>query len=409
MRILFFSQYYFPETGATSNRVYSLAKTFQDEGHDVRVIAEKPNHPEGVFHKGYRRGTFIDGEYNGVPVTWCWVHTGPDKGFLGRILFYISYMVMAVLAVFRLKGRYDVVLATSPPLFVGLSGWAAAKLKKARFVFDVRDLWPEVAVKMGELNNPKAIRIAESIERFLYRKADLITVVTESFRETIIAKGIESDKIEVVTNGTDPEAFLLHEKPDALRKKWDLPSGLMVSFVGNLGLAQGLDHILETAQSLQIDGVEDVFFLFVGDGPRKAGLVEKAALCGLHNVIFRDRVSLPEAVEYMNASDILLVSLANDPIYNKFIPSKLFDAMAASKPVLLSVDGESRRILNESGGGVWYPAEDAGKLKDVLLHLKKDAASCTLMGKKGREYVRRHYTRRAQALKMLSFMNNRFM
>jgi glycosyltransferase involved in cell wall biosynthesis len=409
MRILFFSQYYFPETGATSNRVYSLAKTFQDEGHDVRVIAEKPNHPEGVFHKGYRRGAFIDGDYNGVPVTWCWVHTGPDKGFLGRILFYTSYMVMAVWAVFRLKGKYDVVLASSPPLFVGLSGWAAARIKRARFVFDVRDLWPEVAVKMGELNNPKAIRLAESIERFLYRKADLITVVTESFRESIIAKGIKGDRIEMVTNGTEPDAFFLNEKPEGLRQKWNLPSGFIVSFVGNLGLAQGLDHILEAAHSLQNDDVEDVFFLFVGDGPRKAGLVEKAVLSGLRNVIFRDRVSLPEAVEYMNASDLLLVSLANDPIYKKFIPSKLFDAMAASKPVLLSVDGESHRILDESGGGIWYPAEDASKLKNALLHLKNDAATRTLMGQKGKEFVRRHYTRRAQALKMLSMIDNRFM
>jgi glycosyltransferase involved in cell wall biosynthesis len=403
MRILLFSQYYFPETGATSNRAYSFAKTFMEEGHEVRVIAEKPNHPEGVFHKGYEKGIFIDGVYGGVPVTWCWVHTSPDKGFIGRILFYVSYMVMSTLAVFRLKGRWDIVLATSPPLFVGLSGWAAARIKRARFVFDVRDLWPEVAVKMGELNNPRAIQIAEGIEHLLYRKADLITVVTRSFQDTIVSKGIEISKIAIITNGTEPEAFHLDREMSELRKKWDLPSQYLVSFVGNLGLAQGLEHILDTAGALQSDGVEDVFFLFVGDGPRKFHLVEKADSMELRNVIFRNRVTQDEAIEYMNASDALLVPLASDPIYRQFIPSKLFDAMASAKPVLLSVDGESRKLLDEAGAGIWYPPESALGLRESLYNLKENHADSIEMGQKGRDYVCRNFTRRSQALKMLKF------
>ena len=400
MKILIFSQYYFPETGATSNRAYALAKVFQDEGHEVRVIAEKPNHPEGVFHPGFERGFFIDGEWGGVPVTWCWVYTRPVKGFLGRILFYLSYMVTAVLAVFRLKGKYDIVLATSPPLFVGVSGWAAARIKRARFVFDVRDLWPEVAVKMGELNNPKAIKVAESVERFLYRKADLITPVTESFLESIAAKGIPKERMVVVTNGTDPDIFLSKHTPDLLRSRLGLPEGFIVSFIGNLGLAQGLLHIIEAATAMEASGQHDVKFLFVGDGPRKAAVQEAAQKAGLTNIIFRERVTLPEAVEYMIASDALLVPLANDPIYAKFIPSKLFDSMAAARPVLLSVDGEARAILDQAQAGIWYPAEDAAGLVDAIETLRKHPDPAA-WGQRGRAFVSAHYTRRAQALKML--------
>lgn len=400
MKILIFSQYYFPETGATSNRAYALAKVFLDEGHEVRVIAEKPNHPEGVFHPGYERGFFIDGEWGGVPVTWCWVYTRPVKGFLGRILFYLSYMVTAVLAVFRLKGKYDIVLATSPPLFVGVSGWAAARIKRARFVFDVRDLWPEVAVKMGELNNPKAIKVAESVERFLYRKADLITPVTESFLESIVAKGIPKERMVVVTNGTDPDIFLSEHTPDLLRSRLDLPEGFIVSFIGNLGLAQGLLHIIEAAEAMEASGQHDVKFLFVGDGPRKAAVLEAAQKAGLTNIIFRERVTLPEAVEYMIASDALLVPLANDPIYAKFIPSKLFDSMAVARPVLLSVDGEARAILDQAQAGIWYPAEDAAGLVDAIETLRNHQ-DLEALGQRGRDFVSAHYTRRAQALKML--------
>jgi glycosyltransferase involved in cell wall biosynthesis len=333
-------------------------------------------------------------------VTWCWVYTRQVKGFAGRMLFYLSYMVMAVLAVFRLKGRYDAVLATSPPLFVGLSGWAAARIKRARFVFDVRDLWPEVAVKMGELNNPRAIRLAERVERFLYRKADLITPVTESFKDTIAGMGIPRHKMVVITNGTEPEVFRSSESVASLREKWSLPDGFVVSFIGNLGLAQGLGHIIDAARILESREEKDITFLFVGDGPRKMSVMAAAEKAGLQRVIFRDRVTLPEAVEFMNASDALLVPLADDPIYAKFIPSKLFDSMAAGKPVLLSVDGEARAILERAAAGLWYPAEQANGLVDAIHSLRNHPAP-NRFGIEGRRFVAEHYTRRAQALKML--------
>lgn len=406
MKILIITQYYFPETGATSNRAYSLAKTFQDEGHEVRVIAERPNHPTGIFHKGYEKGMFIDGEWGGVPVTWTWVHTKPVKGFLDRILFYLSYMFMAIFAVFRLRGRYDVVIATSPPLFVGLSGWAAAKIKRAKFVFDVRDLWPEVAIKMGELTNPKAIRIAENIEHFLYRKADIIIPVTQSFLDTIAGMGIERSKMKVITNGTVPEEFLLENNLEDLRQLLGLPQhAFIVTFAGNMGLAQGLDHIVECAKLYKDRSDTSVVFLFVGDGARKQRLVDYVSTHQLDNVLFVDRVPAPIAIRYLNASNALLVSLGNDPVYSMFVPSKLFDNMAVGKPILLSVDGEAKAILDRANAGLYYPAEDSQKLLKCIEKLRFNPCMVEEFSVNGPTFVKKYYSRDVLAKELLSYIN----
>lgn len=405
MKILLVSQYFFPETGATSNRLFSLAKKIQEEGHEVRIIAEKPNHPKGIFFPGFEKGGFINKEYKGIPVTYSWVYTRPEKGFIGRMLFYFSFMVSAIFAAYKTKGKYDIVCASSPPLFVGISGWLIAKIKGAKFVFDVRDLWPDVAVKMGALNNEKAIKAAENIERFIYSKADLITVVTKSFKKSIIGKGFSHDKIEIVTNGTEPEVFNIKDNKSELRGELNLKKDdYLVSYVGNLGLAQGLNHIIIAAQIIEQQNIEDVTFLFVGDGPQKSNLMELVARLGVKNVIFRDRVPLDTAAKYMNASDVLLVPLGDDPIYSQFIPSKLFDSMAASNPVLLSVDGESRWILDEAQAGLYYEAENAKQLSEKIMFLKKHPEKAKEMALNGSKFVEKNYTRDVQAAHMLTFL-----
>jgi glycosyltransferase involved in cell wall biosynthesis len=401
MKILLITQYFFPETGATSNRIYSLAKHFKKQGHQVHVIAERPNHPAGVFFEGYEKGAFIEKIYKDIPVTYTWVFTRPKKGFIGRILFYLSFMFMAVVAALRLVNDYDIICASSPPLFVGIAGWAAAKIHKGKFVFDVRDLWPDVAVKMGQLNNQLAISLAEKTEHFLYKKADLITTVTHSFKQAIREKGVKKTKIDIVTNGTASEVFHLKSAKEELRISLNLDTCFLVSYVGNIGLAQGLGHIIDSALRLENKGVDDIKFLIVGDGPEKKHLKEKAASVNIHNITFVNRVPLAQASRYMNASDALLVPLADDPIYSQFVPSKLFDGMAAARPILLSVDGEAREILTDSKGGLYYEAENAKQLTQKILWLKANPKKALKMGKKGREFVNKHYTREVQAECML--------
>lgn len=400
MRILFITQYYFPETGATSNRIYALAKYLKEEcGHDVTIISEKPNHPIGKFFEGYKKGWFNRSEHEGIPVLHTWVYTKPEKGFLTRILFYVSFMITAVLGAFKLKGKYDAVVATSPPLFVGVSGWMISKIKRAKFVFDVRDLWPGVAVAMGELNNPKAIKVAEAIERFLYKKADLITTVTESFKKDIKRINGEASRVEVVMNGALTHHFDQNRKVSSFRQNHLDSNSFTITYAGNIGLAQGLEHIVEAAEHLsQNNG--NARFLILGEGPKKETLQKTAEEKGLSNIHFEGRVPLGEAVKYLMASHALLVPLAQDDIYKMFIPSKLFDSMAAGKPVLLSVDGEARTILEKSKAGLYYEAENAKQLAESVEYLQANPEESRRMGENGYKAAREYYSRDQQSKRM---------
>jgi glycosyltransferase involved in cell wall biosynthesis len=368
----------------------------------VHVIAEKPNHPEGIIRKDYRGGVFEERTYEGIPVTYTWVYTHPDKNFLRRLLFYGSFMVMGVLAALRAKGSFDVVLASSPPLFVGLSGWLAAQTKSATFVFDVRDIWPKVAVAMGALTNPTIIRLAEAIEQFIYQRADGITAVTDSFCEHIRETVGKQTPMQRIMNGTMPEVFRQDERRDEMRERLGVEKKFVVTYAGNLGLAQGLPHILDAAEKLQSE--DRVEFMMLGSGAVKNDLLKGAERRGLNNVQFCDRVPLEEAAAHMAASDALLVPLEDHEIYQQFIPSKLFDSMASGRPVLLSVDGEARSILEEAEAGLYYPAEDGDALADRVRWLLNHPEKVETMGQRGRKHAQSHCTRSAQAQKLTSFL-----
>jgi glycosyltransferase involved in cell wall biosynthesis len=405
MRVLIISQYFPPETGGPPNRLFSIAQKLQEAGHEVQVIAEKPNHPEGVIREDYRGGIFDERTYDGIPVTYTWVYTRPEKNFISRILFYVSFMMMAVLGALRSEDDFDVVLASSPPLFVGLSGWLAARIKRAKFVFDVRDIWPEVAVAMGALTNPSVIQVAEGLEHFIYKRADGITAVTDSFCEHIRQTVGGRVPMRRVMNGTMPDVFQQDARREEVRKQLGTKNKFVVTYAGNLGLAQGLPHILDAAETLQ--GEEDgVVLLMLGSGPVKAHLMEEAERRALQNMQFLDRVPLEEAAAHMAASDALLVPLEDHEIYQQFIPSKLFDSMASGRPVLLSVDGEARAILKDAGGGLYYPAEDGTALADRIRWLLNHPEERGAMAQRGREYAQAHCTRAAQAQKLTSFLED---
>ena len=403
MRILVISQYFPPETGATQNRLASLVEGFKEAGHEVYAIAEKPNYPAGIIWDEYKGGAFKDGMHKTIPVVYTWIWEDRKKKFFTRIRFYLSFVVMAILACFRIKGKFDVVVASSPPLFVGIAGWAISRIKGAKYVFDVRDLWPDVAIAMGELRNKRAASLAKSVEKFIYRKAHGITAVTDSFCEDIQRMVGGEKMIRRFTNGTVPEIFEVNKSKVALRQELNLSEKYYVLFAGNMGLAQGLDHVVDAANILQ-QKAPQVQFLFVGDGVRKANIATRSKELNLKNIDFLPRVPLKTAARYMNAADALLVPLGNNEIYKKFIPSKLFDSMAASKPVLLSVDGEARKILKEANSGVYYPAENAEGLANAILTLIKDPEESAAMGARGCAYVKEHFSRRTVAIKMAGFL-----
>lgn len=405
MRVLIVSQYLPPESGACANRVRSFIRGLKREGHEVVVLTEKPCYPEGIIEEGYRGGLFEERVVDGVLVINTWVYTRPKASFLTRLLSYLTFMVMAVLGARRAEGPFDVVLASSPPLTVGVAGWAVAKLKRARFVLDVRDLWPDVAVAMGEVENPAVIRVAKAVERFLYRQADGITAATERFCDHIGSTVEDAPPLKRIMNGTVPKTFDQGDRRAEVRDALGLdPEDFVVTYAGIMGRAQGLPHILEAAD--QLEGEDDIVFHLRGRGAIKEQLVEEAHTRSLDNVRFFEYCPLEKAAVHMAASDALLVPLADDDLYRSFIPSKLFDSMASGRPVLLSVDGEAREILEEADAGTFYPPEDGTALAERIRWLMDHSDERAEMGRRGKAYANEHCTRRAQAREMTNFLES---
>jgi glycosyltransferase involved in cell wall biosynthesis len=256
---------------------------------------------------------------------------------------------------------------------------------------------------MNELEGSTKIWLAKRIEHFIYHRADAITAVTDGFCEAIQSVTGPDTPVQRVMNGTEPEVFQRDEAGQGLRKESGFDDRFVITYAGNVGICQGLEHILEAASRLEEERPE-VLFRFVGSGPVKEELQQEAERRSLDNVEFHPRVSLDEAAAHMAASDALLVPLADHEIYRSFIPSKLFDSMAAGRPVLLSVDGEARSILEDAKAGRYYPAENGQELTNNIRWMLDHPEACTKMGENGRAYARKHCTREAQAEQMTTFL-----
>lgn len=396
MRILMVSQYFSPEVGATQTRMHYFAKTLAQMGHELTVICEVPNHPAGIVLQEYRGKLFVRSREDGFEVIRLWVFAHPRKTALRRILFYVSFLVHSILAgLFLTSGKYDAVIATSPPLPVGLAGYVMGLFKRCPFILDIRDLWPLVAPAVGELKKGLIYKFAERLENFLYHKAAAITCVTRSFVDYVISKHVLSDRVFFVPNGTIPELFNPAITDPRLRNVLGIDDKFVVSFCGNHGVAQGLFNVLEAAKLLRIE--KKILFCFIGEGPVKRDLLAKKEKDNIQNAHFLPQVPLNEIARYINTSDLLLVPLSGDKVFDWFIPSKMFDFMACGKPVVLAVNGEARKILEESRGGVYVPPDNPRLLAEMILQLSRDREKLAEMGNRGRAYVLSHFTRDVQA------------
>jgi glycosyltransferase involved in cell wall biosynthesis len=397
MRILFFTQYYPPEVGATQNRMHFFASHLARCGHEVTVITEVPNHPTGIILPGFRRLLWKRSTEDGVRVIRVWVKTGPKKTFLVRMGFYVTYAVNGLLAALGLAGRrYDVVFATSPPLTVGWPAYVYSKLRRVPLVLDIRDLWPVLAVELGEMKNRWAVALARRLELLLYRNASRVTAVTKGFVRYIAEQGYPAERIVLLPNGTMPEVFHPVPRDEALRTSLGLEGKFVIGFFGNHGIAQDLENILEAARLLQSD--RRFVFLLVGDGPVKAALRARQEQLRLDNVVWHDQVPQSRVLPLVMQADAVLVPLKRLELFKTFIPSKLFDFMACARPVLLQVDGEAREILEEAKAGIFVPPGEPAVLAAAIGDLaQQTAAELEQMGQRGLAYVKRHFLRERQA------------
>ena len=385
MRVLLISQYYAPEVTAARVRVEAFAEGLAARGHEVEVICEVPNHPRGVVDEEYRRRFSVRREANGVRVRHLWVHARPRKTTVNRLLFYGTFAATATLAGIG-SGRPDVVVVSSPPLPSGAAAAAVASRYRVPWVFDVRDLWPEAAVVLGELRGERAIRAAEWLERRLYASADAIVTVTEPFRAAIAAKVADPAKIAVIPNGTSSLWMEAGEaEPDRAAAR--LPEdGFVWAYAGNVGIAQGLESAVEAAAMLG-DGFR---FLVIGDGPQLQAVRERAAALPPGRIEFRPLMEPRQAASTLRACDALLVPLTARPELAKFVPSKLFDCCAVGRPVIVAAAGESQRLVGESGAGLAVPPEEPAALADAVRRLRGDRVLAERLSEGGRAFAGRH-------------------
>jgi len=403
MRILYLSQYFPPEVGATQTRAYEMARGLVQAGHQVTMLTEVPNHPAGIVQPGYRRRLWVRRELEGIAVWHGWVWASPRKNFLNRMAFYLSYMAGATMMGLLARGRYDAIYCTSPPLFAGGAALALHFLRRTPLFFEIRDLWPESAVEMGELNNRRAIQLSSWLADQCYRHSHHLVVVTEGIRHALLQKGIPAEKITLIPNGANTELF--QPQPDAaatLRQQLHLHEKFVVLYAGILGLAQGLETVLDAAANLRTH--PHIQFLFVGTGPREQALRDYAQNLGLTNVQFLGQQPRETMPAYLSLADVAVVPLRDVPVFAGALPSKLFDAWACACPTLTSIRGEAQKLVEQAGAGQFVTPEQPTELAQTILTLCAQPEKIKEMGERGRAFVSQHYSRQAQARHLVTLL-----
>ena len=403
MRIAYFCQYFVPETAAPAARVSEMARAWADAGHEVTVVTGLPNHPTGVVPDAYR-GVWFKRETLGRIAVWRnWLYATPNEGFVKKTLCHLSFMVSTLLfSVPRLRGT-DVMVVSSPSFFVVITVCLAHWVWRRPFIFEVRDLWPGVFIELGVLRNRLIIRALEALEMFLYRRAALVVVVTDSFRDVLVARGLPTSHVAVITNGVDTDAF----RPDsdagrALRAAQALDGKFVVLYIGAHGISQALGRFLDLAERCRDD--HDMIFQFVGDGAEKQALVARAEAMGLTNVRFLPSQPRTTVPAWYAAADVVLVPLRNIPVFDTFIPSKMFEILASARPILASVRGEARGILERSGGALVVDPEDVDAMARALRALRTEPGLRAQLAERGAAFARRDYDRNALAARYLDLL-----
>jgi len=397
MRVLYLSQYFPPEVGATQARAFEMATGLIREGHRVTMLTEVPNHPEGIIRPAYQKCCWQRENLEGIDVIRVWVKTAPVKTMFTRMAFYLTYMINAVLAgLFLARDRYDVIYATSPPLFVGGAGLILSVLRRIPFVFEVRDLWPESAVALGELANPHFVRYATWLEEACYRHARRIVVVTKGSRQHLIERGIDPDKLTLIPNGANTDMF--RHKADKgleLRRSLELGDSFLVLYAGIHGIAQDLETVLHAAK--QLVDTPGIHFLFVGEGPCKAELAALKKKLALSNVTMLPSYPREKMPDFFSAADAALAPMRRVDLFKGVMPCKMFDAWACGCPVILGIDGEARQVMDQARAGVFVEPESVAALVAAIRSLSDQPEQCRVLGANGRRFVEQFYSRKAQA------------
>lgn len=389
--ILFITPYYPPEKGAAQVRIKETAMSLLNRGYEVTVLTTVPNYPSGIVPLEYRRRVIQQEIHDGIRIVRVWSYVSPNKGFLRRILAQLSFGCLAPFLGGKTIGRPDVIIVESPPLFDAIAGRLLSWFKRCPYIFTVADLWPESAIQLGMLRNTLFIRLARWLEWSTYHHAGAVWALTEGIRNALIKGGLSPARVFMVTNGVDTTKFLPLPKVQA-RALLDWDNRFTVLYAGTHGLAHGLTTLLDTAEYLRDPA--NIRFVLIGDGAAKQDLVIDAQNRKLSSVTFLDSQPHDRMPLFLSAADVCLVALRKLPLFEGALPSKMYEAMACARPILLAVEGEAYKlIVQEAEAAIFVEPENARVWASTILKLYNSPTLCEITGKHGRAFVEARFDR----------------
>jgi glycosyltransferase involved in cell wall biosynthesis len=403
MRILFLTHYFPPEVNAPASRTFEHCKHWVSQGHEVTVVTCVPNHPSGKVYTGYKSRFLQQEKRAGIRVLRVWTYVTPNKGFLKRTINYLTYLIMTILII-PLIPKFDVVISTSPQFFCGLAGYFVSRLKRIPWILEIRDLWPESILAVGAVKNSLIIRLLEWMEMFAYRKAEKIVSLTDAFRNYMTGKGIPPEKVDVVKNGVDLSLFRLLPRDNPVAEELGLNGKFVVSYFGTLGMAHGLDTVLNAAKNLRDQ--KNIIFVLAGDGAERQRLVALKSEMRLTNVIMLDLVAKEKMPFLLASSDACMVLLRKKELFKTVIPSKMFEVMAMERPIILGVDGESKQIIEVGNCGICIEPESHEELARAITDLYNNPKLSKKLGENGRQFVEKNFNREKLAQDYLHIIQN---
>ena len=389
MNILIITQHFPPERGAV-RRLSEFAQYFANNGINVSVLTAIPNYPDGIVPEKYRGSFFYTEKIDNVRVYRSYVLPASNRFPGKRMIGFIIFLFTAIINSFRIKGDFDIVLASTPPVTTPVAGWIISKLRRAKLIIEIRDLQPESSEEFGNLKPSIFTRVLKKLMHSLYRRADHIVPVTDGIAEYLKTIGLPESKITTIKSGVDKEFLEAHS--NGIRRKYGWEDKYIVLYSGTLGWAHSLETLIEAARQL-IDQ-PDILFVFAGDGQKRQALEGMVRDYGLKNVRFIGLQPLESIPYFLKASDVLVHSMKDVPVTKGSLPTKLFEYMASGKPILYgSLGGEAVQELEHAGGALAFHAEDHVQLNNLILKIKEGRIDGTVLGRKYHEYVKKNHKR----------------
>ena len=390
MRILFLTHYFHPEGNAPATRVHEMSRRWVKLGFEVCVVTGVPNVPSGVAYPGYRNRWRSREVVEGIETLRVWTYLAPNKGTVRRILNYLSFFATATLAGLGVR-RPDLVIATSPQFFCGWAGVFVSRLRRVPFLLEVRDLWPESIAAVGAMRSSWLLRFLGWLERRMYAAATRIVTVGRGYQQELESRGVPAERIAVIPNGVDRDMFDPAADGSQLRARFAPQGEFLCSYVGTIGMGSGLSVVLRAAELLRNQGRRDVVFLLVGDGAVREDLEREAREAGLDRIVFTGRLPKAEMPKVLAASDACLVHLARRELFRSVMPSKIFEAAAMAKPIVLGVEGFAAEVVQGAGAGICIEPENAEQLVAAVLRLAADRGLGRSLGRAGYQRIAAAY------------------